>query len=319
MAVVLAGCGQRANEISDEVFQIVVVFPGMVTDHSDNQAMYESVIKVQESYEGKMPVEFLYTEGVDSVSEAGRLIDNYAKEGADLIIAHSAQYASLLPQITEKYPHTSFAISVNDFVSDNESLDNVFTYAAQAEQGGYILGFLAASLSDSGKIGIVVPANENDIKIFVAGIIEGAKAVNDAETVVTYTGSYFDLDLFSTAIENSIAADADILIGSSSLDVNLINQIKFRKINWIGNYYDQTTVAPNNVIANQIYDWSDAIEKMIQNHLDGVYGGENYLLSLGNKGLSIQLNESIKINDQLQNEINEKIDAILSGELVPVP
>ncbi len=109
------------------------------------------------------------------VDDAAAAIRDYASQGYDLVIAHGSQYGSSLLEIAPDFPETAFAwgTTVDTFV--DQGVTNVFAYEARSEQGGYVNGVIAASLSESGVLGVVGPIETGDAKLYVDGFVAGAE------------------------------------------------------------------------------------------------------------------------------------------------
>jgi basic membrane protein A len=54
---------------------------------------------------------------------------------------------------------------------------------------------------------------------------------------------------------------------------------------WLGTQADQSPIAPEIVVASQLYDWDGVLLDIIEKHQAGEYGGTAYALTLANGGL----------------------------------
>ncbi len=91
-------------------------------------------------------------------------------QGYDLVIAHGSQYGSSLQEIAPDFPETSFAWGTT---VDTFGQPNIFAYEAASQEGGYVNGVLAATLSKSNVIGVVGPIETGDAKLYVDGFKAG--------------------------------------------------------------------------------------------------------------------------------------------------
>ena len=182
----------------EKPFRVAIVMPSTITDAAFSQSMYEGLLVVQ-SEMGKDKMEIAYSESLFKVPDAAAALRDYATQGFDLVIAHGSQYGTSLQQIAPEFPETSFAwgTSLNTFQADG--INNVFAYQAEAQQGGYVLGVLAAMISKSGKMGICGPVEAGDAKLYVDGFKAGATATKpEVVNQVNYTGSFSDVSLMAT-------------------------------------------------------------------------------------------------------------------------
>ncbi len=133
-----------------EPFRVAVVMPSAINDLAFSQSMYDALLTIQAEMGGEEAMEIVYSDGMFVVDDAAAAIRDYAAEGYDLVIAHGSQYGSSLQEIAPDFPETSFAWGTT---VDTFGIDNIFAYEAASDQGGYVNGVLAASLSETGILG----------------------------------------------------------------------------------------------------------------------------------------------------------------------
>ena len=156
-------------------------------------------------------------------------------------------------------------------------LPNVFAYTAAAEEGGYVNGVLAAKLTKTKKIGVTGPVEVGDAKTYIDGFTQGVASVDPSIAVAkTWTGSFSDVALMTEAAKTHIANGADVLTGSSQSVVGSIGAAKDKGgVLWFGTQADQASLAPNLVVASQVYDWTVILKDMIAKVKAGTLGGDD--------------------------------------------
>lgn len=319
-AILAAGCAPKpaATQEASQVFKVAIVMPSSITDMAFSQSMFEGLKKVQAEMGGEKAMEIAYSENMFKVPDAAAAIRDYASKGYNLVIAHGSQYGTSLQQIAPDFPKTAFAwgTSLDTFQADG--INNVFAYQAEAQQGGYVLGTIAALMTKSGVIGETGPVDAGDAKLYIEGFQKGVLATKpDAKVSITYTGSFSDVSLMATAAETHIAAGADMLTGSSQSVVGAIGVCKDKGAFWFGTQWDQTSLAPEAVIASQVYDWTGIIKDMIASVKAGVMGGKGYTLTFKNGGLVIAYNPAISIPAEVKAAADAAIAGINDGSIVP--
>ena len=137
-----------------------------------------------------------------------------------------------------------------------------------------------------------------DAKLYVDGFIAGAKATDSSIQVnVNYIGSFSDVALASEAAQTHLGAGADALTGTAQMVVGAIGVAKEAGIPWFGTQSNQTELAPNIVVANQVYDWTVVLDQIIANVKEGKLGGEAYAITLENGGLIMEYNDAYDLPD----------------------
>lgn len=305
ISILVLSLGFGANA---KTFRVAVIMPSSISDLAFSQSMYDALLAIQEEM-GKEEFQFVYSESMFVVADAAAAIRDYASEGYDLVIAHGSQYGSSLVDIAPDFPNTSFTwgTSVNTF--SDQGITNIFAYEARSEEGGYVCGVLAAKLSESNVYGVIGPIETGDAKLYVDGFKAGVLATKpDAQVNVNWTGSFSDVALASEAAQTHINVGADVLTGTAQMVVGAIGVARQRGVLWFGTQADQTSLAPEVVVANQVYDWTVVLKPMIQLIKEGTMGGTTYALTLANGGLKIVVNQEALVGKTIQDIIEGKID-----------
>jgi len=315
--VVITATAPAPTEVP--VLRVAAVFPSPITDAAFSQSMYEGLKAVQAEM-GEDKMELAYSENMFRVPDAAAAIRDYASQGYNFVIAHGSQYGTSLAQVAPEFPEVSFAWGTSLDTFQAQDITNVFAYQAEAQQGGYVLGTVAALMSESGILGVSGPVEAGDAKLYVDGFKTGATAAKEGVRVnVSYTGSFSDVSLMAAAAETHIQAGADMLTGSSQSVVGAIGVAKDQGAQWFGTQWDQTSLAPETVVASQVYDWTGIIKDMIASHQAGVMGGKAYTLTFKNGGLRIQYNDAIEVPAEAKAAADAAIAGINDGTIKPLP
>jgi len=285
-------------------FKIAIVAPSASNDLSWTQSMVDATNVLKES---GIVSEVAVTDGTFVVDDAAVAIRAYAADGYDLVIAHGSQYGGSLEEIAPDFPDTSFAWGTK---AETFGLPNVYSYEAASNEGGEVMGIMAAALSESGVIGIVGPIEVGDAKLFVDGFKGGVlKQDPAAEVLVNYIDSFSDVALASEAATSMIGSDADVLTGSAQMTVGAVGVAKAEGALWFGTNANQTVLAPEIVVASQVYHWEGILEEMIDNINGGVLGGEIFRIEFANDGLVIEYNDDFDLPSEVKQLADDAIAA----------
>jgi basic membrane protein A len=316
LALLVSACGGDGGGDEDGMFRVAVIMPSTINDLAFSQSMYDALLKIQADMGGPDKMELVYSENMFVVDDAAAAIRDYATQGYDLIIAHGSQYGSSLKEIAPDFPTTAFAhgTTVDTFV--DEGINNVFAYEAASHEGGYVNGVMAGKLTKSNVIGVVGPIETGDAKLYIDGFVAGVKASNPGATVnVNYIGSFSDVALASEAASTHISAGADVLTGSAQMVVGAIGKAKENGVLWFGTQASQTGLAPDVVVANQIYDWTVVLNDIIDQMDKEIYGGKAYVITLENGGQVIEYNPDYDLPADVKQLAEDTIDGIKDGSI----
>jgi basic membrane protein A len=274
-----------ANVAAGEVVRVALLMPSTINDIAWSQSMYTSLKELQAEM-GEDKLEIAYSENMFNVPDAAAAIRDYASNGYNLIIAHGAQYGDSLMEIAPDFPEVSFAWGTTTRTGAEDGITNIFAYEPRGDEAGYVTGVLAAKLTESKIIGLVGPVDAGDAKLHVDGFLAGVKATDpDVQVNVSFTGSFGDTALAAEAANTHIKAGADVLTGSSQQVVGAIGVAKENGVPWIGVQADQSTAAPETVMASAIYDWKQLLKDIIAKRAAGTLGGEVLQLTYANGGI----------------------------------
>jgi basic membrane protein A len=275
--------------------------------------MYDALIRIQKDMGGPDKFEIVYSENMFVVDDAAAAIRDYATKGYNLVIAHGSQYGSSLQEIAPDFPNTSFAWGTT---VDTFGQPNIFAYEAASQEGGYVNGVLAATLSTSKVIGVVGPIETGDAKLYVDGFKAGVAATNpDVQVNVNYIGSFSDVALASEAATTHISAGADVLTGTAQMVVGAIGKAEEANALWFGTQSNQSSLAPSIVVASQVYHWEVILKEMIGLIQGGKFGGQSFAANLANGGEVIEFNSGYALPADAKALADSTIKGIIDGSI----
>lgn len=297
-----------------EKVKIALIIPSTIDDMAWSQVMYEGIKAVQKKY-GEDKIEVEVSERLWNAVDAGSAIRQYASQGFDIVIAHGAQYQSVLDEVAPDFPKTSFAYGTG-FATNHP---NIFAYDPQAQQGAYLLGIMAGLKTKTNIVGIVGPVKSGDAIKYNIGFEKGVKSVNpEAAVRIAYTGSFGDLVAAGEIARTHIKAGADVLSGTAQQCVGAIRVAsEFEGILWLSSDMDQSSIAPQTVLASQGYKFDDVIEGIIKYRQEGIIGGKHLELTLENGYLEIVYNPKLaaELTPEMNKVISEAKAKIISEEI----
>lgn len=310
LALGAAAASTSAAASGDDEFTVAVVTPSAANDLAFSQSMIDGLDRLVD--DGAID-DYVVSENLFVVEDAAAALRGYAGDGHDLVIAHGSQYGGPLQEIAPDFPETAFAWGTD---SDTFGLANVSAYSAASDQGGYVMGVMAAMLADDGKIGVIGPVEVGDAKLYVDGFVAGVEATDpEVDIGVNYTDSFSDVALASEAATSFINDGATVLTGTAQMTVGAIGVADERGVLWFGTQSNQTQLAPDFVVANQVYHWEDVLTEIVEGVEDGTLGGQAYEINLANEGLVIEFNEDFELPEDVRAAADDTIDQLSSGDL----
>jgi basic membrane protein A len=318
LALIAAACGGDDSDSGGtdttaaagaDAFRIAIVAPSAANDLAFSQSIVDAVNAIKAEMGD---IEVAVTDGTFVVEDAASAIRGYASEGYDLVLAHGSQYGGSLQEIAPDFPDVSFAWGT---AADTFGIANVFSYEAASDEGGYVMGVMAAALSESGIIGVVGPVEVGDAKLYVDGFVAGAMAEDpSADVRVTYTGSFSDVALAKETAEAYASQSVDVMSGTAQMVVGAVGVANTENILWFGTQANQSSLG-DVVVASQVYHWEVILDDIIANVKAGTLGGEIYVIDLENGGEVIEYNSAYALPDDVKAKADAAIAGIVDGSM----
>ncbi|MCC4244385.1 BMP family ABC transporter substrate-binding protein [Stappia indica] len=308
-AVLLAG-----TALAQEIQPAVVYDLGGKNDKSFNEAAFIGA----EKFKADTGIDYRDFE-IQNDSQREQALRNFARRGANPVIAIGFLHANALTKVAKEFPDTQFAI-----VDEKVDLPNVRSIVFKEHEGSYIVGKLAAMASQSGKVGFVGGMDIQLIRKFACGYKQGVKETNaDIEILENMTGStgaaFNDPVKGGELAKSQIDRGADVIYhaaGATGLGV-LQAAADAGKLG-IGVDSNQNAVHPGKVLTSMLKRVDVAVEKAFTDAKDGNWTSGVYSLGLAEDGVDWALDDNNKalITDEMKAAVDQAKADIISGKIV---
>lgn len=304
-AMVNGVCTQPVQAADGEGLKVALLLSGAANDQGWNQTAYEGTQKACEKY----GYELAYTENLE-VADISAAFADYASAGYDVVIGHGYEFGDPALEVAETYPDTKFICTEAD-----ASADNVASYVMACEQTAYVEGIIAASTSESGKLGAIGPIPGDSLVKIINGYEDGAKTVNpDIEVQTAWTNSFVDTQLAQEAAKAMIDNGVDVIKHCANACGNGAMTAAVEAGIWCqGDSYDQSSLAPDNILDSAIYNLDVVIDTALGSVADGSFEGDVYNLGMADGAVEVLLSDNL--SDDVKATAQDAIDKIVSGEL----
>lgn len=304
-AMVNGVCTQPVQAADGEGLKVALLLSGAANDQGWNQTAYEGAQKACEKY----GYELAYTENLE-VADISAAFADYASAGYDVVIGHGYEFGDPALEVAETYPDTKFICTEAD-----ASADNVASYVMACEQTAYVEGIIAASTSESGKLGAIGPIPGDSLVKIINGYEDGAKTVNpDIEVQTAWTNSFVDTQLAQEAAKAMIDNGVDVIKHCANACGNGAMTAAVEAGIWCqGDSYDQSSLAPDNILDSAIYNLDVVIDTALGSVADGSFEGDVYNLGMADGAVEVLLSDNL--SDDVKATAQDAIDKIISGEL----
>ena len=246
-----------------------------------------------------------------------------AAEGVGLMIAHASGYNTAGPEIAEE---TGVPVAVVDSPTMLKP-GLVADYTLSGHEGAYLAGRMAAKMSTTGTVGIVVSGEPPSWNAQSAGFAQGVRAEN-TEINVLYAvigpAAYSDAAGGNRVTTSVIAAGADIIFGQGNgSSFGMIQAVETNAatdgsdVMFIDVIGDKSSLDTGHLLTSVVWDMTPVYISMIEDLKAGTYGTKSYSISLA--GNSVKLLRTPQVPDDIWSEIMALREEIVSGSMSLTP
>lgn len=252
----------------------------------------------------------------DSSLYESSLID--AAETSDFVVAVGWQFWEYLETVAPELPDTKFIFVDNELTG----VDNIYSITYAENEGSFLVGYIAAKLSETGMIGAVGGEDNITINNFMVGYKQGAAHANpDIKVEISYTADYEDP---AKGKEHALALydkGADIVFQVAGKTGEGVFEAAAETGNYaIGVDSDQKFIKPDVIVCSMIKEVGKSIYGSVENFIkDGTFpGGESWNADMASGYISVGYGEDSmpqQVSDELKAEVTALAEQIMAGEI----
>ncbi len=245
--------------------------------------------------------------------DEGPVLDEYASQGYNLIVAHGFGYQDGVFKAAAQYPNVNFAWAGGI----NHVAVNVADYDQPFYQAAYPIGVLAGYMSKSGVLGALYGFDIPVCHAMGEAFIAGAKSVNpNASLITTAVGVWEDVAAAKEAALAQADAGVDFWIEcGEGPSLGAIEAAKERGGYASGYVGDMSSNGPDVVLASAYWNLEPLFLKMMEQIKDGTFANTFYQMGMKEDSIQVVLNKDLesKIPAEALTAMNKIIADIKSG------
>lgn len=301
-----------------EVKTIAILTPEEGTDYGWNQQGIEAAKAAAKAAGIKVVV----AQGL-GYGDVRPTMRELAADGASLLIAHASGYNTAAPEIAAEL---KVPVAITDTPKGLKK-GLVTDYTLSGHEGAYLAGRLAAKMSRSKAVGIVVSGEPPSWNSQSAAFAQGVTAENPA-VKVTYAvigpAAYSDAAGGKRVTESVIASGVDIIFGQGNgSSFGMLQAAETTKAADGGKVYfidvigDKTPIDKGFLLSSVVWNIEPVYTAMINDLKADTFGTKTY--GIGLKDDSVKLLKTAAIPDNLWTQIQALRSDIVSGKIKVEP
>jgi basic membrane protein A and related proteins len=293
-------------------FKVALVTPGDINDGGWSQNAYAGLKRIEKELGATIK-----NNVAASANQAFASFREYAGQDMDLIIGHASEWFDpKLIEIADANPKSVFMISGSENVHKN-----VAGVRFLLEDGCYVLGQLAASMSKSGILGCVGPKEIPVIESTFHAFEQGAKSVRaDIKVNIVWTNDWSDVARAKERTLILISQGADIIFHNANDGApgvfQAVQEHKDKGVLAFGSNADQTSMADDVILASAVLDIPGAYLNLGRKVRDGAFTPEVQYLGMPQGVVWITYNTKLesRIPPAARKLADETAEKIKKGE-----
>lgn len=301
-----------------DVKSIAILTPEEGTDYGWNQQGVDAAKAAGEA----TGVEVILAQGL-GYGDVRPTLRELAEEGASLLIAHASGYNTSAPEIAKELKVPVAIVDTPDALTKGLIAD----YTLSGHEGAYLAGRLAAKMSRSKSVGIVVSGEPPSWNSQSAAFAQGVKAENP-DVKVTYAvigpAAYSDAAGGKRVTESVIASGADIIFGQGNgSSFGMLQAVETTKAADGGKVYfidvigDKSPIDKGFLLSSVVWNITPVYTAMINDLKADTFGTKSY--SIGLKDDSVKLLKTSAIPDNVWSEVQAVREDVISGKIKVEP
>ena len=236
--------------------KIGFIYVGPAADFGYNMSMDEGRKFVEKNVKGVTTSSF---EQVPESAEVERVMERLINSGHNIIFATSYGYLDHAIRIGERHPKVTLL-----HAGGMKTSKNVGTYWADSDDGMYLAGIVAGSVSKSGKLGFVGAFQIPQLLRSINAFTMGAQSVNPkATTTVVWTGGWWEPQKETEAVNAFADQGIDVIAEQVDSPITIAQTAEKRKVFIIGKDINVMDRAPNAWLTGVSWNWGPMMVKMV--------------------------------------------------------
>jgi len=304
--------------LSADVTSVAILTPEQGTDFGWNQQGIDSLKAAGEATGVKVVV----AENL-GYGDVHPTLQELAEDGNSLIIAHASGYNTAAPEVGAQYKIPVAIVDKPDALKEGMVAD----YTASGHAGAYLAGRMAAKMTRTKTVGIVVSGEPPSWNSQSSAFAEGVKAENPAVEIryaVIGPAAYADVAGGKRVTEAVIAAGADIIFGQGNgSSFGMLQAVETTKatdggkVMFIDVIGDKTSIDKGFLLSSVVWNLTPVYVAMINDLKADKFGTHNYDISLADD--SVKLLKTKNIPDDIWASVMALRDDMIAGKIKVEP
>src|SRR5262245_32003005 len=316
LVLVSAGCGsgdEGGGGGESDVRVAVVTDIGGLNDRGFNALANQGLEQAEDELgvEGRVFISRTASDYVPNLTRA-------ARDGYDLVIGNGFLMGDAVATVASRFPDSSFAIIDFPWAALEGAPPNARGLVFAEQEGGYLVGVAAATVSDTGAVSFVGGQDVPAVVAFLAGYRTGAKATDpQVRVTASYSQDFIDQAKCKELALTQIDGGSDVVFAAAGgCGLGALQAAKEQSAWGIGVDNDQSFLGAY-ILTSATKKVNVAVFDTINDVVDGTFeGGGDTLYDVANDGVGYgKVSPDAPDRDSLIDKLDAVAKQIADGDI----
>lgn len=216
-------------------------------------------------------IKTVYKENVPTTGDCEKVMTDFINQGADVIIGSSFGFMEYMDTQAVAHPEVTF-LHCGGYLHE----DNFYNFLGRQYETRFLSGIVAASVSETGKLGYVASYEMAEVIRQVNAFTLGAQLVNpDIEVEVVWTHTWDDASIETQAGQTLIDDGCDVLTCHETTSASLLPAENHENVYVIGYTTDISKLCPTSYLTSSAFNWGAYFVPTCEAIRDNSWEGED--------------------------------------------
>jgi basic membrane protein A len=305
----LSGCSAAETPAIRPVLSVgMILGSGGLGDRSFNDSAYAGLQEAQEQYGTRFHVITRTSEEADMEE-----LRNLLRQGYDLIVGIGFENADYIATLAQESPDRHFAV-----IDTTAEGDNVASIIFREQEGDFLMGILAAMLTEGKKVGFIGGMDIPPVQRIESGFRQGIAYQDDSVEIVSdIAGTFADPEVGKSLALAQYGAGVDVIYNAAGrTGLGIIEAAQEANALTIGTSGDQRYLAPGHVVGNRPKRVDTAVLVLIEELEAGRFTPGVRSLGLAEEGLALGPFDESMVTGAMLERLETLQEQIVTSEIV---
>lgn len=309
LAALALTLGSAAVHSADK-FKIAFIYPSPAGD----VGWAHELDRGREAIEAEFgdAVETIVVENIPEGPDAARIINQFAVQGADMIMLGSFGYMNDGIKVAKRFPDIDFI-----HASGYKTLPNLANFQTRNYESAYVAGMSAGFVTESNTVGMVAAYAIPEVVGIINAFTLGAQATNpDISIKVVWLNSWFDPSKAQESARSLIAQKSDVIFSIYQDTPSVVTVAEEEGVYVVNTSSDMKVYAPEHLLVSMQISWADYFNAKVQSSMDDSFEGDAFWGGMADNAVSMESWSDNLTADQIAS-LDDKVAEIAAGEFHP--